>query len=52
MRWINFISALKALIENQAEWKKDYIYDPKKNEFEHRSRVGLKADWTEAWFKL
>jgi selenocysteine lyase/cysteine desulfurase len=47
-----FISALKAVIENQAEWKKDYIYDPKKNEFEHRSRVGLIADWTEAWFKL
>ncbi len=51
-RWIILFHALKAVVENQAEWKKDYIYDPKKNEFEHRSRVGLKADWTEAWFKL
>jgi selenocysteine lyase/cysteine desulfurase len=47
-----FIDSLKAVVENQAEWKKDYIYDPKKNEFEHRSRVGLKTDWTEEWFKL
>ncbi len=47
-----FISSLKEVIVNHAEWKKDYIYDPKKNEFEHHSRVGLKADWTEAWFKL
>ena len=47
-----FLSALKEIVINQAEWKKDYIYDPKKNEFEHRSRIGIKPDWTEAWFKL
>ncbi len=47
-----FLMALNEIVQNHQEWKKDYIYDPKKNEFEHRSRVGLKADWTEAWFTL
>jgi len=47
-----FLSALKEIIENHMEWKKEYIYNPKKNEFEHHSRIGLGADWLESWFTL
>ena len=35
-----FINALKEIVTNHTEWKKDYIYNPKKNEFEHRSKTG------------
>jgi selenocysteine lyase/cysteine desulfurase len=47
-----FLHALKEIVLNHAEWKNDYIYDPKKNEFEHRSRLGLKPEWLEKWFEL
>jgi len=47
-----FITALKEIVANSSEWKKDYIYDPKKNEFVHRSNSVLATDWIKEWFKL
>jgi hypothetical protein len=31
---------------------KKYIYNPKKNEFEHHSRVNQTPDWIEKWLEL
>lgn len=47
-----FIGALKEIVANHSEWKKDYIYDPKKNEFFHHSASGSSNDWLKEWFKL
>jgi selenocysteine lyase/cysteine desulfurase len=47
-----FIEALKEIVANSSEWKKDYIYDPKKNEFAHRSQTGIDNSWIKEWFKL
>lgn len=49
---IYFLDALKEISENISEWKKDYIYDPKKNDFIHHSAYALENDWIKAWFKL
>ncbi len=46
------LSSLKDIVQNYAEWKNDYIYNPKKNEFEHRSRIGSIPEWLEKWFEL
>jgi selenocysteine lyase/cysteine desulfurase len=46
-----FMHALKEIVANHREWKKDYIYNPKKNEFEHRSQA-VNNDWVGEWFKL
>ena len=45
------INALKEIAANHAEWKKDYIYNPKKNEFQHHLQI-VSNDWIEEWFKL
>jgi len=47
-----FLHAMNAIAENHEEWGKDYIYNRKNNEFEHHSRIGIKPDWIEGWFKL
>jgi selenocysteine lyase/cysteine desulfurase len=47
-----FLGALNEVVTNYSEWKNDYIYNPKKNEFEHCTRIGIKPDWIEGWFKL
>jgi selenocysteine lyase/cysteine desulfurase len=47
-----FVNAVKEIAANFREWKKDYIYSPKKNEFEHRSQPGNHDAWIEEWFKL
>lgn len=47
-----FILALKEIVANYTDWKKEYIYNPKKNEFEHRSHVHASCDWIGEWFKL
>jgi selenocysteine lyase/cysteine desulfurase len=47
-----FLEALKETVSNFGEWKKDYIYDPKKNDFIHRSRSGQEINWIKEWFKL
>jgi selenocysteine lyase/cysteine desulfurase len=45
-----FLQSLHEIIIHHAEWKKEYIYDRKKNEFEHISRSGKPAEWLESWF--
>ncbi|MBN2212931.1 MAG: aminotransferase class V-fold PLP-dependent enzyme [Bacteroidales bacterium] len=47
-----FISSLRAIIKNIDLWKKDYIYNPKKNEFEHSSLLKRQPEWIHEWFKL
>jgi selenocysteine lyase/cysteine desulfurase len=47
-----FIEALKEIVLNHTEWGKDYIYNPKKNEFEHCSASADSTDWIQEWFKL
>lgn len=47
-----FVDALKQIVSDFTEWKKDYIYDPKKNEFQHKSLKISDNNWTEEWFKL
>jgi selenocysteine lyase/cysteine desulfurase len=46
------VDALKQIVSNFSEWKKDYIYDPRKNEFQHKSLKIYENKWTEEWFKL
>lgn len=47
-----FISSLRAMIKNIDLWKKDYIYNPKRNEFDHFSMVNKKPEWIHDWFNL
>jgi selenocysteine lyase/cysteine desulfurase len=47
-----FLEALKDIVANHPEWGKDYIYNPKKNEFDHRSISGVSPGWLKEWFKL
>jgi selenocysteine lyase/cysteine desulfurase len=47
-----FLEALKEIVSHHREWKKDYIYDPKKNEFEHHSKSASENRWIQDWFKL
>jgi selenocysteine lyase/cysteine desulfurase len=47
-----FSASLTQIVGNYKEWKKDYIYNPKKNEFEHRSMKEVPNRWLEEWFKL
>jgi selenocysteine lyase/cysteine desulfurase len=47
-----FTRALKEIALNYTDWKKEYIYNPKKNEFEHRSHAHASCDWIGEWFKL
>ncbi|MBP1666458.1 MAG: selenocysteine lyase [Bacteroidetes bacterium] len=47
------LHALKDIVTNFTQWKKDYIYNSKKNEFEHHSFFSSgKNKWIEDWFKL
>ena len=45
-----FISSLRTMIKNVDLWKKDYIYNPKNNEFEHYSNIEKQPDWIHEWF--
>jgi selenocysteine lyase/cysteine desulfurase len=47
-----FLNALKEIVLNHAAWGKDYIYDPQKNEFEHRFTKSDSTGWIQEWFKL
>lgn len=47
-----FLDALKEIVLNYDKWKKDYIFNPGKNEFEHRSMVGKTPSWLHDWFEL
>jgi selenocysteine lyase/cysteine desulfurase len=47
-----FLDSLKQVVRNHSIWKKDYIYNPNKNEFEHHSKLESRADWLQEWFSL
>jgi selenocysteine lyase/cysteine desulfurase len=47
-----FLNALKEIVLNHIAWGKDYIYDPQKNEFEHRFAKCDSTGWIQEWFKL
>ncbi|MBN2350446.1 MAG: aminotransferase class V-fold PLP-dependent enzyme [Bacteroidales bacterium] len=47
-----FVQSLKEIVENVDEWKKDYIYIPKKNEFIHKSQTSSSSSWLDEWFNL
>jgi selenocysteine lyase/cysteine desulfurase len=47
-----FMNALKEFVSNFTEWKKEYIYNPKNNEFQHRSKSDASNDWIQEWFNL
>jgi selenocysteine lyase/cysteine desulfurase len=47
-----FLQALKDIVTNHTVYEKDYIYNPKKNEFEHRTVAGVSPVWLAEWFKL
>ena len=43
-------NAIKELAENHLEWKRDYIYNTKTNEFEHRSSQNIELEMVKNWF--
>jgi len=47
-----FLQALNDIVAHHTEYEKDYIYNPKKNEFEHRTAAGISPAWLPEWFKL
>jgi selenocysteine lyase/cysteine desulfurase len=47
-----FLHALREVVLNAEEWKKDYLYNPKKNEFEHTSRINTNPEWLKDWFDI
>ncbi|MBN1158840.1 MAG: aminotransferase class V-fold PLP-dependent enzyme [Bacteroidales bacterium] len=47
-----FLDSLKEIVRKYDKWKKDYIYNPKKNEFEHISMIGKTPSWLRTWFEL
>ena len=44
------IRALAEIRENIGDWEKDYIYNPRTNEFRHRSEPEDKTDQIRSWF--
>ena len=46
------MQALKDIINNIDILKKDYLYNPKKNEFEHSSRINSRPGWLSEWFDI
>ncbi|MBP1670380.1 MAG: Selenocysteine lyase [Bacteroidetes bacterium] len=47
-----FMKSLKDITENIAFLKKDYLYNPKKNEFEHTGRINKTPGWLSEWFDI
>ncbi|MBN1413486.1 MAG: aminotransferase class V-fold PLP-dependent enzyme [Bacteroidales bacterium] len=47
-----FIKALKEIVHTIDLLKKDYLYNPKKNEFEHASRINNTPGWLSEWFDI
>ncbi len=47
-----FMKALKEIITNIDFLKTDYIYNPKKNEFEHALRIKSMPGWLPEWFDI
>jgi selenocysteine lyase/cysteine desulfurase len=47
-----FIASLKEIAENIGFLKKDYLYNPKNNEFEHTGRIDKIPGWLSEWFDI
>ena len=47
-----FTESIEEIIANFDEWKKDYIYIPKKNEFIHNDQQQPNLQWLTDWFRL
>ncbi len=47
-----FIEALKRIVQHIEEWKKDYLYNSKTNEFVHHNYRGEIMDQIREWFIL
>lgn len=49
---ITFVcDAIIALAENFVEWKNDYVYNPKKNDFKHINETNLIKEKVQSWFE-
>ncbi len=44
--------ALESLVENHAEWSRDYKYDVRTNEFTHRHFEDTISETVDGWFDL
>ena len=50
---LKYISqAIADLSANISEWEKDYIYNPKNNEFKHKEEKGNKDEMVKSWFEF
>ena len=50
---LNYITgAIRQTVENISDWKEDYIYDPKTNEFTHKSLTKSMSGFHTEWFDL
>lgn len=50
---VNYIlDAIGRIVNNIENWKDDYTYDPRKNEFSHKSYREKAKDEVENWFRL
>jgi len=50
---LNFImDAIEEIVKNIKEFKKDYIYNPEKNEFYHRDEIDADYKYLDEWFSL
>lgn len=47
-----FLDSLHAITQHAGDWKKDYIYHPKTNEFEHHTMDGQSPPWLRDWFEI
>ena len=45
------LTAVEEIVANVAEWKKDYSYDPKTNEFRHFAEINRKSQ-IDNWFEM
>ena len=47
-----FTDAVAEIVEHSNEWKQDYIYDAKTNEFVHKEWKNRGKEKIEKWFSL
>jgi selenocysteine lyase/cysteine desulfurase len=46
------INAIREISDNKENWKKDYIYNKKDNEFIHKKESGISGDLVKQWFDI
>ncbi|NMB71248.1 MAG: aminotransferase class V-fold PLP-dependent enzyme, partial [Bacteroidales bacterium] len=47
-----FTDSLRAIIKNIDTWEKDYIYNPRKNEFYHVKQTETQAEYLKKWYTI